>query len=190
MKNWSELARAAAIALSTGEERQDDSITATLIRDVVAVLETSSTEALKTSDLLEGLYAIEESPWGDWYGKTLSAHKLSALLKPYRIKTMPVWVDGQTVRGYKLDQFSDAYSRVVGVRSVSSVRSEARSHATPNAPNAPNASGAGEARNGYPLPGDEGYLPWLFAKLEADQITEGEWNQLSAVHRKLTEATA
>ena len=38
------------------------------------------------------------------------------LLKPYRIKTMPVWVDGQTVRGYKREQFADAWLRVLGVR--------------------------------------------------------------------------
>jgi hypothetical protein len=139
--NWSERARGAAIVLSTGEERQDESLTAQLIRDIHEVFTTSDADALKTSDLLDGLYVIEESPWGDWYGKTLSAHGLSKLLKTYRIKTMPVWVDGKTVRGYKLDQFADAYSRVVSVRSVSGVRPEARSQAVPNAPNSPNASG-------------------------------------------------
>ena len=63
-------------------------------------------DRLRTSDLLEGLHAIEESPWGEWFGKPLSAHGLSRLLKPYRIKTMPVRVDGETTRGYKAEQFA------------------------------------------------------------------------------------
>jgi hypothetical protein len=185
---WSEQAQAAAIELSTGEERQDDSLTAMLIRDIVVVFTTNEADALKTSDLLDGLHAIEESPWGDWYGKTLSAHGLSRLLKPYRIKTMPVWVDAKTVRGYKLEQFADAHARVVGVRSVSSVRTEARSHAAPNVPNAPNASGTEQGPNGrIPLPGDEGYLEWLWPKFEAGHMTECEWTQLATLHEKLTE---
>jgi hypothetical protein len=132
-------ARPAAIALSSGDEREDDSVTATLIRDVSMVFIANGDEPLKTADLLEELHQIEESPWGDWYGKPLSAHGLSRLLRPYRIKTMPVYADGKTVRGYKVGQFSDAFAQL-GVRSVGSVRREAWSHAGPNAPNAPNAS--------------------------------------------------
>ncbi|MDQ3672709.1 MAG: DUF3631 domain-containing protein, partial [Actinomycetota bacterium] len=143
-------ARAAALALSSGEEREDDSVTAQLIRDISVVFSADEDAPLKTGDLLEGLHSIEESPWGDWYGKALSPHGLSRLLKPYRIKTMPVWADGKTVRGYKVEQFSDAFAQL-SVRSVSSVRSEARSHAAPNAPNAPNASTRGDGENGRRL---------------------------------------
>jgi len=137
--SWAELARTSAVALMTGVEREDDSVTATLIRDISDVFAAHGDEPMKTSDVLEGLYRIEESPWGDWFGKPLSAHGLSRLLKAYRIKTMSVWSDAETVRGYKVDQFEDAFAQL-SVRSVRSVRSEARSHATPNAPNAPNAS--------------------------------------------------
>jgi hypothetical protein len=147
-QDWPERARPAAIALSTGEERDDDSVTARLISDISDVFEAEQDQPLKTGDLLEGLHAIEESPWGDWYGKPLSAHGLSKLLKSYRVKTMPVWADGKTVRGYKVDQFSDAFAQL-SVRSVSSVRSEARSHAAPNVPNAPNAFPAGEDVDGH-----------------------------------------
>ena len=43
------------------------------------------------------------------------------------------------MRGYKAEQFEDAWFRVLGVRSVRNVRSESPSQKTPNAPNAPNA---------------------------------------------------
>jgi hypothetical protein len=86
-------AKAAAVALSSGEERSDDSITAQLIRDASSVFLANQDEPLKTSDLLDALYEIEESPWGDWYGKPLTAHGLSKILKAYRIRTMAVWAE-------------------------------------------------------------------------------------------------
>ena len=89
--DWPDRARRAALELSTGEEREDDSITAQLIRDINAVFERRARNSLKTADLLDELHGIEERPWGDWYGKPLTAHGLSRLLKPYRIKTMPVY---------------------------------------------------------------------------------------------------
>ena len=146
--NWSERACTAALELSTGEERQDDSTTAQLIRDIVAVFTANGEENLKTADLLAHLYEIEESPWGEWHGRPLSAHGLSRLLRPYRIKTMSVKVDGETVRGYKAEQFADAFARS-SVTGVTGVTSQARSHAGGNASNARNASG-GEQEEDHP----------------------------------------
>jgi len=160
-EGWSVRARAAAVALSTGEEREDDSLTAQLIRDVSIVFAEHDDKPLQTSVLLEGLYRIEESPWGDYFGKPLNAHSLSRLLKPYRVRTMPVYVEGKTVRGYKVDQFKDAFAQL-SVRSVRSVRSEARSQAAPNASNAPNASTPEEGAQivlGDPLPDEVEILP-------------------------------
>jgi hypothetical protein len=144
---WSENARQAARALSTGEEREDDSITAMLLKDIHTVFANGASDRLRTADLIARLAEIEESPWGDWYGKTISAQGLSKLLKPYRIKTLPVWVDGETGRGYKVEQFADAFARVLGVRSVRNVRSESPSRAGPNTPNAPNVYHASGSEN-------------------------------------------
>jgi hypothetical protein len=150
---WQARARAAAIALSSGDEREDDSLTVTLLRDVHSFFASNGHDRVRTADLLEHLAAIEESPWGDWRGKGLSAHGLSRLLKPYRIRTMPVWVDGETTRGYKREQFEDAFARVLSVSGVRSVSSESASQKAPNAPNAPNAypaESAGRAPRGVP----------------------------------------
>lgn len=86
---------------------------------------------------------------------------------------MPVWVDGKTVRGYKAEQFADAFAQL-GVRSVRDVRSESTSDAAPNAPNAPNAN---------TRPGDPGYLDGLFTAFAAGHVTPGEWQQLSTAHQ-------
>jgi hypothetical protein len=144
--DWPERARTAALALSGNGAREDDSMQGRLIADVYAVFENGAGDRLRTADLIAHLTEIEESPWGDWYGKTITAQALSRLLKPFRIKTMPVWIDGEAVRGYKREQFADAFARVLGVRSVRDVRSGSSSHAAPNAPNAPNAEDAERAR--------------------------------------------
>jgi hypothetical protein len=99
-----ERARRAAVALSAGDEREDASMTARLLNDIFTVFENGAGDRLRTADLIAHLVEIEESPWGDWYGKTISPHGLSKLLRVHRIKTMPVWVEGESVRGYKREQ--------------------------------------------------------------------------------------
>ena len=152
LASW-EPARSAAIALSTGEERQDESVTAQLMRDLHTIF-WAGQDRMKTADLLAELYKIEESPWGDWYGKPLSAHRLSQLLKPYRIKTMPVRVAGETVRGYKVEQFEDAFARFA-LQSVTGVTSEASSQAEVTQGDAGNAWTAEQGENGHPYDEDE-----------------------------------
>jgi hypothetical protein len=165
-----------------GEERQDESVTAQLIRDIAAVFSANGHDRMKTADLLAELHENEDSPWGDWYGKPLSPHGLSRLLKPYRIRTMPVWTDGKTVKGFKVEQFADAFAQL-GVRTVRTVRSESGSHAAPNPPNPPNPLAGEGGENGRPLVGDDGYLEHLFAAFEAGHVTESEWRRGERAHR-------
>ena len=115
------LARAGAarprVELSSRRDaREDDSLSAPAARRHSHASSTSNeAQRFATADLIDELGKIEESPWGDWYGKPISPQALSKLLRPYRIKTMPVWVDGETVRGYKLEQFVDAWERFLPV---------------------------------------------------------------------------
>jgi hypothetical protein len=136
---WGPRARAAAVSLSTGQEREDESLTALLLRDLYSFFTANGHDRARTSDVLDYLHAVEESPWGDWYGRQLSAQGLSKLLRAHRIKTMPVRVEGETVRGYKVEQFSDAFARVLGVTGVTAVTSRTASEAENNARNACNA---------------------------------------------------
>ena len=57
--------------------------------------------------------------WGDWYGRTITAQALSKLLRPYRIKTTSVKVDGTTVRGYKVEGEKERWSCTTGREGVS-----------------------------------------------------------------------
>jgi len=168
--DWPRRARHAALLLSGNGARDDESLTAQLLADVRGVLEASGESRYRTADLIEKLAEIEESPWGDWRGKPITAHALSRLLKPFGIRTMPVWADGQTVRGYKVEQFADAFHRVLGVRSVSGVSSVLASEAEPNRPNSPNAQGT----NGRPSLGDPGFPMALDRAFAEGHITADE----------------
>jgi Protein of unknown function (DUF3631) len=157
---WPARARAAAIKLSSGEGREDDSKSIRLLTDIRAVFEATEAHAFKTDDLISKLSEIEESPWGDWRGgKPISGHALSQVLKPYRIRTMAVWVEGATVRGYKREQFKRAWERylpaapVPAVRNVRNVRTGTSKQNEPNAPNAPNASDGGRGCAKHPNAG-------------------------------------
>jgi Protein of unknown function (DUF3631) len=155
---WPERARAAALELCGPEARQeeDDSLTALLLQDLYDIFAASAEQRFRTSELIEELAKIEESPWGDWHGKPLTAQALSRLLRPFRIKTMAVKAEGRTVRGYKVEQFADAFHRVLGVTGVTSVTSRTAWEAEGNAGNGGNALHAGESTNDRtPLPGDE-----------------------------------
>jgi hypothetical protein len=172
--DWPHHAATAALTLSTGDEREDDSLTARLLNDIYTVFENGAGDRLRTADLIAHLVEIEESPWGDWYGKTISPQGLSKLLRTHRIKTMPVRVEGETVRGYKREQFTDAFVRVLGVTGVTNVASESPSQAERNASNACNA---GDTNGRVPSFGDPGYL-------DPDLVQD----ELDYYRQKITEA--
>jgi hypothetical protein len=66
---------------------------------------------LATAEILERLCAMEESPWGDWYGRPLRARDLARLLKPYGIKPKVIRVGDATPRGYERADFSPVWAR-------------------------------------------------------------------------------
>lgn len=141
--DWPGRARRALTALLAREAREDDSLGVRLLADIRRVLDEQRANRIKTAELLWALAGVEESPWGDWFGKTMSAQALSKLLKPFGIKTMPVRVEGETVRGYKREQFEDAWARYLpppAVTDVTRVTDGAVSEAASNASNACNAS--------------------------------------------------
>jgi hypothetical protein len=129
-------------------------------------------------------------------GKAITSHQLSKLLQPFRIKTMPVYLEGRTVRGYKREQFEDSWARYLpplqgGVRSVRSVRSGSSSHAASNAPNSSNATpgtnGKGDPMRIPKLDPKERerlictYRPELDGAIDRGVLTLAELKQIAAM---------
>ncbi len=69
-------------------------------------------EKLPTRDLLSYLRNLEDRPWSRWGSN--SRNDLSNLLRPFGIFSCDVKVDGASLKGYRLQDFQDAWERYAG----------------------------------------------------------------------------
>jgi Protein of unknown function (DUF3631) len=111
-EKWATSARMACVKLYEGRLVEDESTGVLLLSDVRQVF--GDRDRITTADLLAALNALEESPWGDWYGKPFSSRRLAKLLKPYGIKSRTIQVEhGEkaTAKGFLREQFDGAWNR-------------------------------------------------------------------------------
>jgi hypothetical protein len=110
--NWPMEARAACVELYGGRQIEDESTGIRLLVDIRGVL--GDRDRTTTAMLLDELHELDESPWGEWFGKPLTARALSKLLKPYGVKSRSIVVElGEkaTAKGYLREWFEDAWNR-------------------------------------------------------------------------------
>jgi hypothetical protein len=108
--DWPTRARAAALALSAGEDAPTTAGMRLLadIRDVFG-----GADHLATTDLLAALHDLDVAPWGSWYGAPLTARELAKLLLPYGIRPARRRIAGDIIRGYFAVDLADAWKRYV-----------------------------------------------------------------------------
>jgi hypothetical protein len=105
-------ARRAAIELHADAEDVEESRGVRLLDDLRGLFRRRGVDRMFTDEILEALYAIEEAPWGDdEYGRKLTAHVLSRLLRPFGIKPSTVRRGSATRKGYLRRDFEDAWNR-------------------------------------------------------------------------------
>jgi len=64
------------------------------------------------NDLLLGLlHGIEESPWGDWYGRAIDARFLATRLKRFDVKSTKVKYLGVSLKGYRWESLAPVWDR-------------------------------------------------------------------------------
>jgi 5-methylcytosine-specific restriction endonuclease McrA len=107
--DWSERARVAAVALVALAKESTPSLGVKLLKDIRAVF--GDQDQLPTRDILHGLHAIDDSPWGDLKGKPLDDRGLANRLRPYDIKPTTIRDGASTPKGYRRTDFVDAWSR-------------------------------------------------------------------------------
>jgi hypothetical protein len=110
--DWPRRARVAALALSCGEAREDESSGIRLLADIKGIFENRGVDRFSSVELCRSLNELEESPWGDWKGKILDPRGLARLLKPFSVKPDSIRLaDGKTPKGYLREWFVDAWGR-------------------------------------------------------------------------------
>jgi len=106
---WPKLARAAALALS-GDDATEDTEGAQLLADICRIFAERKSGRLTSVALAAALVEIEGRPWAEWRGgKSLSAHGLARLLKPFRVMPTTIRFGDSTAKGYQLSDFKECF---------------------------------------------------------------------------------
>lgn len=110
--DWPQLARQAALKLS-GSEQEAVSLSAELLADIREVFEQKRVERIGTADLLDALIEDDLKPWATYNrGKPMTPRQLAKRLDEYGIHSQSIKFSyGDVKRGFRLDQFSDSFSR-------------------------------------------------------------------------------
>lgn len=108
---WPGRARGAAEALSGGDQHRDEqAIGATLLRAIRRAF--GDADRMMTTDLLQIINADEELPFGSWRdGRGLDGRGLARLLKPYDVRPRTIRRGDDVAKGYRREQFVDAWAR-------------------------------------------------------------------------------
>jgi hypothetical protein len=110
--NMPQRARAAAHALSGA--RDDDSHRVRLLADISGTFGSQGVDRISSADLVAELHELEDSPWPEWHGKPITKTGVASLLKHFEIRPRTVRLDnGTTAKGYRREQFEDAFSRYI-----------------------------------------------------------------------------
>ena len=107
--DWPKRAAQACTAFVAGAHDESASAGTRLLEDLRGVF--AGADALPTQVILDRLHALDEAPWGDWYGRPLDARHLARLLKPYGARPAVVRIGDATPRGYRAADLHDAWTR-------------------------------------------------------------------------------
>jgi Protein of unknown function (DUF3631) len=91
-----------------------------LLEDIRAVGFSGNDTEVRSVDLVQRLIELEGRPWAELsHGKPLSQNRLARLLKPLAIGPGNVGPENSRARGYKRDQFQDAFERYLAAEASS-----------------------------------------------------------------------
>jgi hypothetical protein len=107
--SWPDRARAAAVAIVAASKETSPSLGVRLLADLRTVF--GDRDAMRTTDILDALLAMDEAPWADLKGKPLDARKLATRLREYGIRRKRIRSGTDVTWGYDRADFDDAWTR-------------------------------------------------------------------------------
>ena len=120
--SWPEQARAIALTMAKGKLADNVSLRVQLLRDIRAAFAPKGGASVGPSDLVSALRRPDR-PWNDYgRGKALSAHTLARLLEPFGIQPTQIRIGDRNIRGYRIEQFSDAFDRYLAPEAVANTK--------------------------------------------------------------------
>lgn len=85
-----------------------------MLADLRTIFAERNVQRMSTVEILAVLHSMDEAPWGDLYGKPLTARQLASELGVYGVKVTPYKSNGKTFKGYVIDcetGLGDAWAR-------------------------------------------------------------------------------
>jgi len=125
-EEWFKRAVTAAIKLSNSGEKSV-SISNQLLMDIQEIFASKKVERISTANLIAALIDDQELPWSTYNrGKPLSPSQLAKQLRPYNINSKTVrFGHSNTLKGYDLSQFTDAFARYLAASELPSQGNDA-----------------------------------------------------------------
>jgi putative DNA primase/helicase len=112
-------ARARRIAQELDGDRAEQTAGVMLLEDTKRIFTNHDIDRLFSAELAEKLSKMEDRPWPEWHhGRPITAPQIAKLLEPFGIRPGTIRRGGDTAKGYKLKDFSDAFTRYVPESSV------------------------------------------------------------------------
>jgi hypothetical protein len=110
---WPQAARTAMLELCVGAQAEHDASTGVnLLADIRGIFAERGAPHIPSKELVTALNEIEGHPWADWFrGRGLSPNNLARLLEKYQIYPTTIRVGGETPKGYRKEDFEDAWAR-------------------------------------------------------------------------------
>ena len=106
---WPEKARQAALKLTVDEE---DDARIQLLEDINEMF--LEDDKIASNDMAARLCEMEHRPWPEWRnGKAITPRQIAQLLKPFGIEPKRISDGSRTVRGYRVEMFTDAFTRYI-----------------------------------------------------------------------------
>lgn len=109
---WPKRAREACSTFINEKPESTVSLGVRLLADIKRIWPKDAA-SMPTVDILEQLAGLDEAPWADLYGEGLKPRKLAQILGDYDIKSHDVWTSLGSRKGYRREDFWDAWSRYV-----------------------------------------------------------------------------
>lgn len=125
---WRERIRRAAVELVGQAQSTGETLGIRLLADLRQVF--GDRPSMTTTELLQALNSLDDSPWGDLRGKPLDARALSRRLRRYNVQSRTVRQGDVVAKGYAAEDLHDPWTRYLppppegSVTSVTSVTPE------------------------------------------------------------------
>lgn len=105
---WPERLRSALVAMAALSDDDPKSAGVLLLRDIAEIVERWHGGHITSTDLVDELCKLEESPWAEWRrGQPITSRGVAKLLKPYNINPNRT----KAYRYYEIADFRDAFDR-------------------------------------------------------------------------------